>query len=209
MGSYGRHEQRLGRSQTAASVGAGATGLVPSAHRSLDRRPAGNGQRLSQSGRHCGARSRRTAAGLAPKTGHHAGGVHRLDAKTGNFRWGVHRRQPAKTGHQRGGVHRPRRGPSTRPFAECERVRAVPGTQPDESQNGYTDIQLRGPHSIEPTAEHRFEITFTESDFSIRVDDVSRCFAVDELPKLLGPGLIRFQAHLAWMGISHVRLEAV
>ncbi len=69
--TYGRHEQRLGRSQTAASVGAGATGLVGSAHRSFHRRPVGNGQRLFQSGRHLGARSGRTAAGLASKTSHH------------------------------------------------------------------------------------------------------------------------------------------
>jgi hypothetical protein len=81
--------------------------------------------------------------------------------------------------------------------------------QPDESANGYTDIQLRGRHPIEPSAEHRFEISLTGSDFSIRVDDVARSFALNELPKLLGPGLIRFQSHLAWMGISQIRLEAV
>jgi hypothetical protein len=78
--------------------------------------------------------------------------------------------------------------------------------QPDESANGYTDIQLRGRHPIEPSAEHRFEISLTGSDFSIRVDDVARSFALNELPKLLGPGLIRFQSHLAWMGISQIRL---
>jgi hypothetical protein len=81
--------------------------------------------------------------------------------------------------------------------------------QPDESANGYTDIQLRGRHPIEPSAEHRFEISLTGSDFSIRVDDVARSFALNELPKLRGPGLIRFQSHLAWMGISQIRLEAV
>ena len=81
--------------------------------------------------------------------------------------------------------------------------------QPDESQNGYRDIQLGGPHPIDLSVEHRFEVSMTESDFVIRVDDVSRSFALNELPKLLGPGFIRFQAHLAWMGISQIRLEVV
>jgi len=38
--------------------------------------------------------------GWASKTGHHAGGVHRLPGKTGNFRGGVHRVGTAKTGQQ-------------------------------------------------------------------------------------------------------------
>ena len=57
-----RHEQRLGRRQTAADCGAGATGLVAAAHRAGDRRPARNGQRLSEGRRDRGARPRAAAA---------------------------------------------------------------------------------------------------------------------------------------------------
>jgi hypothetical protein len=71
------YEQRLGRSQTIASIGAGATVLVASAHQSRHRHPSGDGQRVSESGRHSGARLGRTPAGMAPKTAHHTEGVHR------------------------------------------------------------------------------------------------------------------------------------
>lgn len=81
--------------------------------------------------------------------------------------------------------------------------------QPDESANGYTDIQLRGQHAIDPSAEHRFDTSLTGSDFSIRVDNVTRSFELNPLPKLLGPGLIRFQSYSAWMGVSRIRLEPV
>src|SRR5438874_1449811 len=54
-----RHEQRLGRHQTTASSGAGATRLVAAAHRRDHDGPPGNGERLSEGGRDPGARARR------------------------------------------------------------------------------------------------------------------------------------------------------
>ncbi len=87
-----RHEQRLGRRQTAASPGAGATGMVAAAHRAGDRRPSRDGQRLPEGGRDRGARRGGRPRVVAAKTGHHAGGVHRPG--------------PAKPAIPRGGVHR-------------------------------------------------------------------------------------------------------
>jgi hypothetical protein len=66
-----------------------------------------------KSGRRAGARPGRPPAGLAAKTGHHSGGIHRLRrVETGNFRRGVHRLESAQTGHPGGGVRRPRTGPT-------------------------------------------------------------------------------------------------
>jgi hypothetical protein len=99
--------------------------MVAAAHRRGDGGPSRDGQCLSEGGKDPGARPGRTATGLAAKTGHHAGGVHRLRVKIGNFRHGVHRLERAKTGHQRGGVHRPHDGFTPRTCAEFERVRAI------------------------------------------------------------------------------------
>ena len=66
-----RHEQRLGRHETAASTGAGATGMVATPHRAGHRGPPRDGERVSEGGRDPGARARRAAAGVAAKTGHH------------------------------------------------------------------------------------------------------------------------------------------
>ena len=46
-----RHEPRLGRRQTAASSGAGATRMVAATHRRGHDRPPRNGERLSEGGR--------------------------------------------------------------------------------------------------------------------------------------------------------------
>ena len=73
-----RDEQRLGRREEAASTGARATGLVAAAHRGGDRGPPRDGQRLPEGGRDRGAEPWRPAERVAAKTGHHAGGVHRL-----------------------------------------------------------------------------------------------------------------------------------
>jgi hypothetical protein len=58
------------------------------------------------------------------------------------------------------------------------RAGEVMRAQPDESQSGYRDIQLGGPRPIDLSADHRFEISLTESDFSIRVNDITRSFSL-------------------------------
>ena len=69
-------------------------------------------KRLSASRRRGRPESGWPAEGVAAKTGHHAGGVHRL--------------RTLKTGHHRDGVHRPWATLSTWARAECECLRAVP-----------------------------------------------------------------------------------
>ncbi len=68
---------RRGDGQITASTGAGATRMVAAAHRRGHRGPSGDGQRLSPGSRGAGARSGWSPKGVAAKTGHHAGGVHR------------------------------------------------------------------------------------------------------------------------------------
>src|SRR6266851_4608637 len=107
------HEQRLGSREATANSGARATGLDAPAHRRGHRHTSRNGQRLSASRRRGRPISGWPAEGVAAKTGHHAGGVHRL--------------RTVKTGHHRDGVHRPWATLSTWARAECECLRAVPG----------------------------------------------------------------------------------
>lgn len=80
--------------------------------------------------------------------------------------------------------------------------------QPSETSEGFTNILLRGPHPIDVSAEHPFEITFSESALAIRIDECSSMFPIADMPKVLGPGLIRFQSHVCWMAISRLALSA-
>ena len=89
--------QRLERRQKTAGPGARATRMVAAADRSGDRRPSRDGERLPAGGRDRGAVRGRSPAGLAAKTGHQRGGVHRLLGESAD---------QIKTGHHGGGVHR-------------------------------------------------------------------------------------------------------
>jgi hypothetical protein len=82
-------------------------------------------------------------------------------------------------------------------------------TQPDETPNGYHDVRLRDATSIDPFAEHSFECTFTGARLSIKVDDFAKEVAVSTMPKVLGAGLVRLQAHVAWMAIRRLTLQSV
>ena len=59
------HEQRLGRHQTTASAGAGATRVVAPPHRAGDHGPPRNGERLSRGRRGPGPRARRATSDVA------------------------------------------------------------------------------------------------------------------------------------------------
>ncbi len=71
-----------------------------------------DGQRLSASRRGGGPGPGWSAEGVAAKTGHHAGGVHRP--------------RIIKTGHRRDGVHRPWATLFPWARAECQCLQAVP-----------------------------------------------------------------------------------
>jgi len=80
--------------------------------------------------------------------------------------------------------------------------------QPAETSEGFVDIRLREAQPIELDAEHSFELEFSASTLSVQVDGCSATFPVADMPKVLGPGLIRFQSHVCWMGISRIGLSA-
>jgi hypothetical protein len=79
----------------------------------------------------------------------------------------------------------------------------------DSMEKGYEDVLLREPHSIDLSVDHEFEITLTPATLAITIDDSHHAFSVNELPQLLGAGLIRCQAHMAWMGIRRLALSAI
>jgi hypothetical protein len=83
-------------------------------------------------------------------------------------------------------------------------------TEPNEEPpQFYKDNLLRGPTPIDATADHRFKITFGPNVLQIVVDDFSKTFQVGRMKKVLGPGLIRFQAYRTWMGIRSLNLKTL
>jgi hypothetical protein len=81
-------------------------------------------------------------------------------------------------------------------------------TEPNEEPpDFYVDNYLRGPTAVDPSADHRFWISFNATTLGVRVDDLSREFRLAEMRKVLPPGLIRFQASGAWMGLRSFTLR--
>ena len=103
-----RDEQRLEQRAATVNPGAWAPGMDAPAHRTGDREPPRDGQRLSEGG---------GAGGPRPRAAGDTGG------KTGHFRGGVHRLGRSTPGHHGGGIDRRR---STGPGADGQRLRAVP-----------------------------------------------------------------------------------
>jgi hypothetical protein len=54
---------------------------------------------------------------------------------------------------------------------------------------------------------HCFEFAFDSAALVISIDDFSRRFQVAEMPKVLGAGLIRLQAHMAWIGLERLSVS--
>lgn len=80
-------------------------------------------------------------------------------------------------------------------------------TEPNEDPPlFYKDNVLRQATPIDLTAYHHFRVVFNESVLSVKVDDFSHTFQVAQMKKVLGPGLIRFQAHKSWMAINQVKV---
>jgi hypothetical protein len=81
-------------------------------------------------------------------------------------------------------------------------------TEPnDRPPKYYEDNVLRGPTPSDPTADHTFHVTFDAATLQIKVDDFQRAFPLAELKKVLGPGVIRFQAYRTWMGLRSLSLR--
>jgi hypothetical protein len=80
-------------------------------------------------------------------------------------------------------------------------------TEPDEKPPlFYTDKTLREATPIDITADHRFSIVFTSTVLRVEVDDFNAEFEVAHMKKVLGPGLIRFQASRTWMGLRKLKV---
>lgn len=83
-------------------------------------------------------------------------------------------------------------------------------TQPDESPpNFYSDQVLRQPTIIEDASFHRFHVRFDERTLFVAIDDFKQPFEVSRLPRVFGPGLIRFQSSLTWMALKNIRVNAI
>jgi hypothetical protein len=81
-------------------------------------------------------------------------------------------------------------------------------TEPNENPpKFYEDNILRGPTSIDPSADHTFSMTFDQKVLEVTVDDFKKSFPVAGMNKAFGPGLIRFQAYRTWMGLRSLNLK--
>jgi len=83
-------------------------------------------------------------------------------------------------------------------------------TQPDETPpNYYSDQLLRQPQTIDDTVFRHFHVRFNEKTLFLAIDDFNTSFDVSKLPKVYGPGLIRFQSSLSWMALKNIRAGAI
>jgi hypothetical protein len=56
-------------------------------------------------------------------------------------------------------------------------------------------------------ADHEFNVVFDEQHLDIAIDDFSSTFEVAKMPKVLGRGLVRFQAAKSWMTLIDLDIE--
>lgn len=62
---------------------------------------------------------------------------------------------------------------------------------------------------IDLNAYHLFRVACNQSNLEIQVGDFRHSFPVGSMKKVLGPGLIRFQAHMSWMALRNLTLTDV
>ncbi len=79
-------------------------------------------------------------------------------------------------------------------------------SQPAEDFGGYKDIGIRGETAIDPYDYHEFHISIDKERFLIKIDQEEKVFQLSELPKLCGPGYIRFQSLRSWIGIQRINM---
>lgn len=83
-------------------------------------------------------------------------------------------------------------------------------TEPNEKKpDFYTDKVLRPTTAINADEYHNFKVDFSKSNLKIRVDDALYTFALKDMKKVFGPGLIRFQSSTCWMALKQIKLSAV
>jgi len=75
-------------------------------------------------------------------------------------------------------------------------------TEPNETPpTFYRDLSLRGSTPLDTTADHEFLVRLDQGHLRICVNQFEREFNIHDMPKVLGPGLIRFQSYGCWMGL--------
>lgn len=82
-------------------------------------------------------------------------------------------------------------------------------TEPEATAPGaYRNITLRGATPIDPSAIHDFEMTFTETNLQIRIDEFEATFPTSDMHAVLGPGIVRFHGTRAFMEITKATINA-
>jgi hypothetical protein len=83
-------------------------------------------------------------------------------------------------------------------------------TQPNEiPPDFFSNIQLREPTLIDGQDFHHFHIRFSQDLLLLTIDNFSTSLDLAKLPKVFGPGLIRFQSALSWMAIKEINASEI
>lgn len=83
-------------------------------------------------------------------------------------------------------------------------------TEPNEEPpNYYRDNVLREKTQINLSIFHKFEILFSMDILDITIDDFSTQMKLENLPKVFGPGLIRFQSWNSRMKIKNISVSEI
>jgi hypothetical protein len=83
-------------------------------------------------------------------------------------------------------------------------------TQPTETPpNFYEDLPLRDKTAIDINGFHKFSIKFDNKYLYLEIDDFSKRFDIEKMPKVFGPGLIRFQSYKSWMRLKEMNLSEI
>jgi hypothetical protein len=76
---------------------------------------------------------------------------------------------------------------------------------PDDTvTEAFVNVTLRGPTTSDSGEDHRFRIEAVKTELSVEVDDFRGSVS---MPQVRSPGLIRFQAHVSWMGLRRLSLS--
>ena len=83
-------------------------------------------------------------------------------------------------------------------------------TEPNEVPPAfYVDKELRGPTPLDLAADQDFCVSFDNSRLQIAVNGFSAERDVTRMPKVFGPGLIRFQSFRSWMSLVEVDVRSL
>jgi hypothetical protein len=83
-------------------------------------------------------------------------------------------------------------------------------TEPNEvPPKFYEDRTLREPTPLDLSADHEFSVSFDQTRLRIAVNDFNAEFDVARMPKVFGPGLVRFQSFRSWMALIEVDVRSL